>query len=929
MDESDEPIINKNSILLSRNKPVALVVGAAGFLGSHLVDQLLDKDIQVIGVDSKKENLREAAGNRNFHLILESAKNLNFQPERLDYLFLIDSGQEDLEKILAIFKKTKCRCLLVSSIDLYDKENLNESLKRTKQMEAKIAGFAADFSLNARVLRLGSVFGPRMNFDGHDPLIKLLKQSLTGKLQQDVSLEFSTRALFVEDAVELMIKTIFAGSTSQKIFDGVSPKPLKVAEIKQVLLDPVWYESRDFVFSELPPWQTPNLEKTIKFLNWRPKVKMFSALRQTLRFFKDNEIEIPDKKEEDVELPQEKKTELEEFRKEDRRAHDPKFKIPFSKIYLSILIALVTYALIWPVLIFGWGVFTFKSGLESAMVNLQKGEFEKSLQNIDRASSGVQAVKSISGLGVNQLEVMRKLTNISDFWLGSAKSTIVGAQQLLLGMKAVTGELSASPAAYFSSAQVELSSAGNAFSRADALLGSNDFEKGMPGAVAGEINKLAGKLSLYRNFIGRVRSLSVLLPNLVAVDGSKNYLILLQNNMELRPAGGFIGSFAKISFEGGKLKKLTVNDIYAIDGALPLHVEPPKEIKEDLGQKNWYLRDSNWESDFPTSARQAEWFYTKETGETVEGVIAMDVSAMEKLLEAIGPLNLPDYNEKITSENLFEKAVSHAEMSFFPGSQAKKSFLTALANEAFNKIFFLPQNNWPGVITALSKSLDEKHISIYINDNKLLSYADSLGWTHAFPRASKNSENQDFLSLVEANLGANKANYYLDRSYNLETVVGKEGEIKHRLRISYINRSPSDTFPGGKYKNRMRIYLPFGSKITRVLWGETNKTGEISGFVDYGRAGYSILLELNPKEQKTLVLDYTVPVSLKFENGQAGYKLNVVKQAGTLKDPFNWTITYPINYQLISDKTKKIGPQEQTISTDLSVDRSFEVEFKK
>ena len=185
--------------------------------------------------------------------------------------------------------------------------------------------------------------------------------------------------------------------------------------------------------------------------------------------------------------------------------------------------------------------------------------------------------------------------------------------------------------------------------------------------------------------------MSVLLPKLVALDGTKNYLILLQNNMELRPAGGFIGSFAKVAFENGKLKKLEVNDIYAIDGQLGFHVEPPKEIKEDLGQKDWFLRDSNWESDFPTSARQAQWFYTKETGERVEGVVAIDISAMEGLLSSIGGVELADYKEKITSENLFEKAVTHAELSFFPGTQAKKSFLTALTNAVFEKIFFLPQ----------------------------------------------------------------------------------------------------------------------------------------------------------------------------------------------------------------------------------------------
>lgn len=405
--------------------------------------------------------------------------------------------------------------------------------------------------------------------------------------------------------------------------------------------------------------------------------------------------------------------------------------------------------------------------------------------------------------------------------------------------------------------------------------------------------------------------------------------MLLQNNMELRPGGGFIGSFAEVSFEGGKLRKIEVNDIYTIDGQLNLRVEPPVEIKEDLGQKDYYLRDSNWEPDFPTSARQAEWFYNKETGNSVEGVVALDVSAMEELLSVIGPIDLADYKEKITAENLFEKAVTHAETSFFPGTQAKKSFLTALSNGVFEKIFFLPQNNWPGIISALGKSLEEKHISFYLNDPKQFQFLHSQNWTHILPRQSKENLGSDFLSIVEANLGANKVNYYLDRSYNLHTIIGKEGDVSQRLRINYINRSPSEAFPGGKYKNRMRIYLPFGASLTRAIWGEADITADVNGFVDYGRSGYSLLLELAPKEQKMLVIDYTVPLKLDFQEGKASYRLDIIKQAGTGKDPFAWTVTYPISYKASSSQARNSSPQESSISTDLSRDRSFEVEFRR
>ncbi len=956
--------IGKASINLSRNSPVALVVGAAGFLGSNLVDKLLDKGIQVIGVDDleegEKRNLKEATENRNFHLILESPDKLDLDLARLDYIFILPTTKGNLGKVLDLFKETKCRCLLVSSIDLYEKDKDEKDLAWLKEIEGRIARFANEHNLNARVLRLGAVFGPRMNFEAKDPIVKLLQQALNGDLQKDVALEFSSRALYIFDAVDLMIRTIMAGSTAQKIFDGVSSTPIKVAEIKMVLMDPVWYENKSFSPSELPPWPTPNLEKTIRFLNWQVKSSLVSSLRKTLSYFKDNEIEVPkievrsekleagkkiEEKKEKIELSEEKKEELELFKLGSRKESEKKtkqgsqlskFSRPLSKIYLILVMLLIGYALIWPVLVLGWGIFTFRSQLNEGLKSLGKGDFEASLNNIEQANNGALAAKSIittfeplrkSGMFEEQFELANNLIDLSILAGNSAENTVLGMQALLQSLKAVTGEKTETPAGYFNSAQVNLTSASEDISRVSALLKDQNFDQSVPGVLKPEVVNLSKKVDLYSNLVSQARAMSVLLPELVAINGNKSYLVLLQNNMELRPAGGFIGSFAKISFEGGKLKKLEVNDIYNIDGQLSIHVEPPKEIKEDLGQKDWFLRDSNWEPDFPTSARQAEWFYNKEVGERVEGVVALDISAMEELLSVIGPLDLSDYNETITADNLFEKAITHAEVGFFPGSQAKKSFLTALTNQAFNKIFFLPQNNWSGIVSALGKSLDEKHISIYLDNPKLFSYLDSQGWAHVLPRQS--DDKKDFLSVVEANLGADKVNYYLDRSYKLETVVGMDGEVSHRLRINYTNRSPSETFPGGRYKNRMRVYLPFGTKLTRALWGESEITKDVISFVDYGRSGYSMLLELAPKEQKTLVLDYSVPVKLEFANGQAAYRLDVIKQPGTLNDPLQWSISYPISYQVVSDQTSSLGPQEQTISTDLSRDRSFEVEFKK
>lgn len=944
MNQISQNINGNAGVLLAINTPVALVVGAGSFFGSHLVDKLLAKNIQVIGVDNltsgKKQNLVEASENKNFHLIIDPTESPDLKLERLDYILLIPKPDLHYKKTFDLFKQLKSRLLLISSIDLYDQASAN--LGWLKRVEAEVARIAKEENLNARILRLGAVFGPRMSFDCEDPMIRLIQQSLSGGLHKDTSLQFSSRAIFVDDAASLAIKCIFAGSTAQKIFDAVSPTPVKIAEIKQVLLDPIWYENKQFIPSELPPWPTPNLEQTTKVLNWQPTTKLVAGLRQTLSYFKDHEIKVPELeagKEENEKWQMEKAGELEEFKKEivtvEKTEQVKKGIFPSVTFWLGLL--MIIYALVWPVVELSWGVLTFRHQLFSAINSLEKGEFDKSLLSVRAAKSGVIQAKGIfyslepvrqMGLLKSQFELGDRLATLATLSSDAAQETTLGVQNLYKSLKSITGELNESPAVYFDSAKTYLASADEDLSKAQALINREDFKSQLPNILKFRVMSLSERLSLYSNLVKKARALSYILPGVVAREGSKNYLILLQNNAELRPTGGFIGSFAKVQFEGGKLKKLEVNDIYAIDGQLKIHVEPPKEILKDLGQKDFYLRDSNWEPDFPTAARQAEWFYTKETGERAEGVVALDISAIEDLLKVVGSLDLADYNQTVTAENLFEKALSMSEINFFPGTQAKKSFLTSLTASLFNKLFFLPNQNWPAVVTSLGKSLKEKHMSIYLDNPRLFSYVVSQNWASLLPRAAE-GDLTDFLAPVEANLGANKANYYLDRKLNLETTIGKDGGVSHKLRVAYTNRSPSDAFPAGKYKNRMRIYLPFGTKLNKAVWGESDISKDVSSFVDYGRSGYSFLIELLPKEQKTLVLDYTTSLKLSFVDDKATYRLDIVKQAGTLKDPFVWSVAYPINLRLTSDQAQKIGPQEQTIQTDLSTDKIFKLEFRR
>ncbi len=921
-----------NSIMIARNAPVGLVVGAAGFLGSHLSEGLLKKHIQVIGVDNfssgSRENLQEATKSSHFHLLDQNASRLFLSVPRLDYIFIACGEDWDVASVLNLAKKHRAKLVLVSSIEAYDRE-LSSSRSWLKRTESEIAGFAEKENLNARVVRLAGVFGPRMNLNSKDPLIRLIRESVQKSSKQTEVMDFSTRDLYISDTVELIIKSMLSGSTAMKIFDGALPDPIKLSEIKQVLLNPTWHKERNFEFSILPPWPSPNLDKTLKFLSWKPKADFLEGLRETRDYFSNRDLG----KDPFEDLP---KIQLEPpkiaSKPEKPKPEKPQKTYSFFGILFKFFITLVVgYGLLWQVGSVAWNAYKIQSSLTQAKQDLSQGKFEQGIENLETTKRSIVSLDN----SLNWFEFLRKFEltkgyfdNISDTLdyasqlAGAAEQSTLGMQSLHKGLKALTGELTEDSGQYFTEAQARFGRAGAQIDKVTSVSKRENRS----------FSKLEDKLQYYGNLVNQGRAVAGILPELTGAGTKKSYLVLLQNNNELRPTGGFIGSVARIDLEGGKLKKVEVQDVYNIDGQLNLDIKPPKELGESLKINNWYLRDANWEADFPTSARQAEWFYTKETGLRVDGVIGLNLSAIEDLLSVVGPLKLADYNEEVSSSNIFAKSIAHAEQGFFPGSQAKKNFISATANELINKLFFVPNQNWPGITASLGRSIEQKHLMFYLNEPKLFSYVVGQGWSGMLPRPSqstKKGEYEDFLSVVEANLSGNKVNYYLDRSFGLETSFNKDGEISHHLKITYLNRSSTDAWPGGGYKNYFRIYLPFGAKLTRAEFDGKEIISQANAFVDYGRSGYGIILEVPAKSSRALKLEYKLNVPLSFKEGKLVYKLDVIKQGGTLKDPFSWQLVYPINYKLESGSGRKLNSQTFEIATDLSTNKSFEVSVVK
>lgn len=436
-----------------------------------------------------------------------------------------------------------------------------------------------------------------------------------------------------------------------------------------------------------------------------------------------------------------------------------------------------------------------------------------------------------------------------------------------------------------------------------------------------------------------ISDLTPLIEKLFISGDNKIYLVLFQNNMELRPTGGFIGSYGLLTFGSGRLDGLTIYDVYSADGQLKGHVDPPNPIRKYLSQPNFFLRDSNFDPDFAVSAEKAAWFLQKETGVSVQGVIGINMYLLEKILKLLGPVRLTDFkNEEITSENFYAKAHYYAENNFFPGSTQKKDFLTGVANNISLRLISGEQGLWLRLLPVIKKAFDEKNILLYSRDNdvqksitetavggrmmdvKCISVRDDKGSSPDIKSCYP-----DYLSVIEANLGVNKANYFISKSVVAEKILGNDGKLKTTVTLSYKNDSTTGIDQNAMFTNYIRIIIPAGSVINSLMLNNMPILYADTDIETYqgDKTSVGFLIRIAPENRGVVKLSYTS--SALFSPNLNNYELIFQKQSGDKPSPFvlSFLTAESINFKPFNFVSKSSKEKEIFYSTDTSVDRVF------
>lgn len=911
-------IIEQNNSL--SNKRI-LIIDKKGIIGQEFLLKLksfLEEDFLQTVFVSQNSYLSKLP-NTLFVPMLKNHRHLPLIPDYdYDYLLIVFDGEKEILEVLPEFinkaKKSRGKLFFLSHFSKIDKDLINEIIDTYKL---------------TNVIVLGDLFGKE--YMTSNIINQFLSQAKNFKRLEvpDSGLE-KTYPVFFADAISKLLETIFAKEKSSQVLFLLQKHPPTTLRLAHL-------------------FQKINPDLKVDFINQEERQKENMSEKINGEYLIEDDYKLKEKIEETMRSWEVKNITVKENKKQSKQ------KSSFLTLPLMLLLCSLFLILILPVLTTVGFSFLGSNELKMAKIAIEKGNFSLSKQraivakkSFELAGSSAQIVILEADL-IGQKDKLIDLSNNLGMGKQAADAFLSISESVENFMRIFSGK-SKSSKEDFVSASNSLKNAISVFQK----FKTEEFNfTGMKVSLKETIDK---DLDQSINFI---TSTIDVFPDIFGFEKSKKYLVLFQNNMELRPGGGFIGSYGLLTLNNGMVKDFIIHDVYDADGQLRGHLEPPFAIRRYIPQVHWYLRDSNFSIDFPKNASNAAFFLNQEMGEVVDGVIAVDVTLVKNILSATGPIYVADYNEKVDAGNLYLLTQTHAEKNFFPGSTQKKDFLRSVFNSTVLHFASTKNLSYLRIFELMVNSIFEKHLIFAFSDPNVqnlftINNLSSSLWDN---RENNQDTINDFLGISETNLGVNKANYFISRKISQEITIDQEGNILGKMMVNYKNISTNASWPGGDYRNYLRIILPLGASLTSIeingnkqaitpaitdpLVYETKNFRppvglEVEKTVEEGKTIYGFLTMIPVQSEKTIVINYALPQKISADLPAFDYSLKVFKQPGTDKDPFSFQLFYPKNFKIYKANSSldainslKIEEDKVLVSDKLSQDININLSFSK
>lgn len=331
----------------------------------------------------------------------------------------------------------------------------------------------------------------------------------------------------------------------------------------------------------------------------------------------------------------------------------------------------------------------------------------------------------------------------------------------------------------------------------------------VPGEYAAQVQELKVRTPQMVESMGEFLRFLDTLSVILGGEGKMRYLAAFQNNTELRPTGGFVGSFAEIDVEHGEVARLFVpgGGSYDVQGQLKAFVAAPGPLQ--LLKARWEFQDANWFPDFATSAKKMRWFYGEAGGPTSDGVIAINATFVAELLRVLGPVEMPQYGRTFDAENFIFETQKIVELEYDPAVNTPKAIIGELAPILLERVQEADVSTLMAVVDLVAKGLEEKDILLNFRDNDLQGMIDELGWSGGLKQTDG-----DYLMVVNTNLGGGKTDGVIDQKVDVQVEIGEDGSVENTVTITKTHRGMKNAlFTGSNNVDYLRLYVPEGSEL--------------------------------------------------------------------------------------------------------------------
>ncbi len=471
---------------------------------------------------------------------------------------------------------------------------------------------------------------------------------------------------------------------------------------------------------------------------------------------------------------------------------------------------------------------------------------------------------------------------------------------------------------------------------------------GLIGPVAAALAPLDAKLAEGQIVVKTLAIASELLPEFAGLGKERTHLLLFLNNTELRPGGGFIGTFGVLKTKDGDVTTLETADSYALDKPSEgvSTVASPAPLARYNATPVWYFRDANWSPDFFVSSVDTLKLFNQEASvaglptQVIDGTIGVTPTFLQAILGITGPVAVGGLT--FTADNVTDELEYQVEVAYkgkdIPEAQ-RKEVIGAFVNELKRHLFSLPLSEWVRVADVVQEGFAQKQIAMMSADPKTEELISSVGWggrVLAGPSTGSGSMSGDVQMVVDANLGSLKSDPKVARSIAYEIFQNSSAQYVGRTTVTYSHTGSFD-WKTTRYRTYARLYVPAGSELIRVtgsmlddkLHNPSNSEGPVDVATELGLTSFGAFISIEPGETRSLAFEYKISDAVVASIAAGTYSLREIKQVGAQNNGLTLTLGFDKNIASASvpEAREDWGDRTYHLVTKLDRDLQFTVGF--